>query len=73
MASVGLLLTCLEIAMNGNRDLSPTIYLGSSISKTILSTAALVINAYATTNEWFKEEFNKYYVYVGIACSILIL
>lgn len=74
MAGLSIILTCLEIVMHNNGDLTPTVFFGFQIFKFILATAALASSALATTTSWMKlGTFNKYYVYVAIGFGGIVL
>lgn len=72
MACVGALLTCLEIVMHSHMDLTPTMFLIFGLIKTTLALLSVAIDAYATSQTWFKQEYNKYFVYVAIGWSAVI-
>lgn len=73
MACVGVLFTCLEINMHSHMDLTPTLFLISGLIKTTLALASVAIDAYATSQRWYKLEYNKYFVFVAIGWSTIIL
>jgi hypothetical protein len=73
MACVGVIFTCLEIIMHSHMDLTPTLFLISGLTKTTLALASVAIDAYVTGQGWYKLEYNRYFVFVAIGWSTIIL
>lgn len=73
IASVGLVLTCFEVLMQDQRSLHPNFYLGSSIAKILMWTVSLALSIVAVWSPWAKSDnFNRIYLYVTIAGTILV-
>jgi len=66
VASVSLLLSCIELSMFKNRDLTPKLYLGSSISKLIMWTIGIGLTGYTRSTDWSIDWLNSIYLYVVI-------
>jgi hypothetical protein len=73
IASVGLVLTCVEIVMQTQRNLHPTFYLGSSVAKISMWTISIIMSIAAISSNWAKaDNFNKVYLYVTIGALVLV-
>jgi hypothetical protein len=73
MAAIGVLFTCIEIVLQSQQDLRPSMYLGSSIIKMLLLIISIVMDAYATTQPWYRQEINRFFVFGGIGVSSILL
>ncbi|KAE8442226.1 hypothetical protein EG329_003697 [Mollisiaceae sp. DMI_Dod_QoI] len=75
LALLGLGLTCTEIVLYIYSDLSPTIFLGSSLMKAVTWTIVLVLDVTAISSNWEKGPWNNYilYVMVGFAGAVYVI
>ncbi|CZR67563.1 uncharacterized protein PAC_17462 [Phialocephala subalpina] len=74
-ASIGLMLTCVEIVLYVYRDLSPFLYLSSSFIKVVTWTAVFALDIVAISSNWEKGQWNNYiiYVVVGFAGAVYLI
>jgi len=66
IASATLVLTCGEIIMHQFRDLSPGVFLSSSLFKCLLWIGPLVFNIVTTSGNWAMDNYNHLYLDVAI-------
>lgn len=75
LAAIALGLTCTEIVFYVYRDLSPFLYLCSSLMKAVTWTAVLALDCVAVSSNWEKGQWNNYiiYVVVGFAGAVYLV
>lgn len=52
--------------MFNNRDLTPKLYLGSSVCKLIMWTIAIGLTGYTKSTNWGLDKYNAIYLYAVI-------
>ncbi|KAN0098699.1 hypothetical protein V8E51_014362 [Hyaloscypha variabilis] len=71
IASIALLLTCVEVLMFVYHDLTPNLFLISAVIKTVLALIPIGFQIYVTRTSWVKISPNEAYLAVAFGFSIV--
>ena len=73
IGSLTLLLTLFEVSMFIARDLHPTFYLTSCVTKIVMSIVPLGYNLYTYSEPWSFDKYNIIYLSVAVGFAGVLL